>query len=403
MFRAILLTFAAMIQRQANLGPPVPQIGQYQFGNVVFTLPEGWELGVNSDGMQVIYSDLPGDLCDYCYVYISAGFPAQGNLADFLTAHQGDFADDDDRAGIAVISPPAALMASGQDAMMMGITVGSGFQLLVAYDLGNRYELAAFEGYGDEEAQLNEGLGVFSDQISPMFDQLQFVSAGARSLLPAPVPGTLAGLYWGTSLEQSWGLDMMLNYEMVAHSYFFWPDGQFYEGTPPGGLQPPDRAALTAAGEVSFGVYRQRGGVVQLTYASGETAQLAVAGADLKLDDLTLSLTPLMPDGTRVSGTISSFFYTGFSPGAGIDGGISASSSTTFAMDGTYSGESFGGGSGTFDAGGGFTSGSSDTTGGRYAVRDGLIILTPNDGSAPNGRIIVNTSQGIMIGDQFLE
>ena len=403
MFRAILLTFAAMIHRQAELAPPAPQPGQHQFGNIVYRLPDGWTLGIDADGVQIIYSDLPEDLCDYCYVYISAGFPAQGSLVDFLTAHQGDFADDDEQAGISVMSPPAALTVSGQNGLMMGISVGSDFQLLVAYDLGSRYELAAFEGYGDDEAQLNEGMGVFSDQISPMFDSFQFVSAGARSLLPAPIPGTLNGLYWGTALEQSWGLDMMLTYEMVAHSYFFWPDGQFYEGTPPQGLQPPDPGALMAAGDVNFGVYRQQGATVHLTYANASTEQLQVLGSDLKYNDLTLSPTPLMPDGSRISGTISAVFYTGFTPGAGIDGGISGSSSTTFAMDGTYSGESFGGGSGTFDMGGGFATGSTDTTGGTYAVRDGLIVLTPHDGSAPHGRIIVQTSEGIMIGDQFLD
>ena len=403
MIRAILLTFAAMIQRQPDLAPIVALPGQYQFGNVVYSLPDGWTPGRNSDGVQVIYSDLPDDLCEYCYVYISAGYPAEGTLADFITLHQADFADEDDRDSIRVISAPAPLIASGKTAQMMGITLDQDFQVLVAYDLGDRYELVAFEGYANENADLTEGMAVFSDQISPVFDQLQFVTAGGVSLLPAPVPGTLSGLYWGTTLEEVWGIDLMMRYDLATHSYFFWPDGQFYEGIPPDGLRPPDRARLFTAGDAQFGVYRQQGPLVRLTYSTEQVEDLTLSGTDLTLDDLTLSPTPLMPDGARIDGTIASFFYSGFAPGAGIEGGVSASSATTFLMDGTYTGESFGGGAGTFDGGGGFSTGSTDATGGRYEVRGGLIFLTPQDGSPPNSRIIVDTSEGIMIGDQFLD
>jgi hypothetical protein len=404
MFRAILLTFAAMIHRQAEVATLVPQPGQFQFGNVIYVLPQGWTMGRNDDGVQVILSDLPEDLCAYCYVYVSAGFPSGGTLADFLSQHQADFTDAEDRAGIAIMAPPAPLTASGQQAMMMGIKIGSDFQILVAYDLGQRFELLAFEGYAYDQAELTEGMAVFSDQISPMFDSLQFVSAGAQSLLPAPTPGTLSGLYWGTALEQSWGIDLTLRFDIVSHSYFFWTDGQFYNGTPTDGLRPLNRAALLAAGDVNFGVYRQQGDKIILTYSTGIKQELTVSGTSLVLDDLTLDLTPPMADGSRIEGTISAFSYSGFTPGAGIDGGMSASSSTTFFKDGTYIGESFGGGFGTFDlGGGGFSTGSSDTTGGQYAVRDGLITLTPNDGSAPGSRIIVDTSDGIMIADQFLE
>lgn len=333
MFRAILLTFAAMIHREAEGTAPVPQPGQFQFGNVIYDLPQGWT---------------------------------------------------------------------------MGVKIGSDFQILVAYDLDPRFELLAFEGDAYDQAALTEGMAVFSDQISPVFDNLHFVSAGTQSLLPAPVPGGLSGLYWGTSLEQSWGIDLALRFDLVSQSYFFWADGQFYNGTPPDGLRPLNRAALLAAGDVNFGVYRQQGDKIIMTYSTGIKQEFTVSGTSLILDDLTLHLTPPMADGSRIAGTISAFSYSGFTPGAGIEGGMSASSSTTFFKDGTYIGQSFGGGFGTFDlggggGGGGFSTGSSDTTGGHYAVRDGLITLTPNDGSAPGSRIIVDTSDGIMIADQFLE
>ena len=76
MIRAILLTFAALTNRQTDLALIPAPPGQHQFGNVVYTLPDSWIAGRNSDGGQVICCDLPQDLFDYCYSYISAGFPA---------------------------------------------------------------------------------------------------------------------------------------------------------------------------------------------------------------------------------------------------------------------------------------------------------------------------------------
>lgn len=414
LIRTILLTVGAMASQSAPLmstDPAVapfaiiaPQPGRHQFGNTVYTLPPGWELGRDDDGVQVIYSELPDDLCDYCYVYVSAGFPAEGNLTDFLLRHQGDFADDEEeRASIKVMSQPELMTASGKPAAMMAITLDSGLQILVAYDLGTRHELLAFQGYAYDEDDLAESMAVFTDQITPVLDSLQFVSAGGQSLMPAPHPGTLSGLYWGTSLEQSFGIDMMVRFDIVPHSYFFWPDGQFYDGTPPSGLRPLDRAALMAAADTNFGVYHQHGTTVTLTYSNGTTKDFAASGGQLILDDLILNPTPLMDDGSRINGTIASIYYSGFSPGSGIEGGVSATSSTTFFRDGTYTGESFGGGVGSFDQGGGFATGSNDTTGGTYEVKDGLIILTPADGSASRARVIVSTSEGIMIGDEYLE
>lgn len=403
MIRSILTAIAGLLAQPATVLAPLTP-GQHQFGNVVFTLPEGWNLGRDTGGIQVITSDLPDDLCGYCYIYVSAGFPAGGSLTDFLIAHQSQFADDADAAAsVELMSPPDLLAFSGHPAAMMGITIGSDFQVLVAYDLGDRYELLAFEGYGYDQDALNEGIGVFSESVSPMFDSLQFVSAGGQSLLPAPMPGSLSGMYWGTSLEQSFGLDMMIRYDLAQHRFFFWPDGQFYDGSPPMGLLPLDRMRLLSTADPDFGVYRQQGSQVLLTYATGKTLTLTMSGADLTYDDLTLSLTPLLADGSRFSGTISSFYYSGFTPGAGVEGGVSFWSETTFYQDGSYTGSSFGGAFGSFDQGGGFTSSSDGATGGQYEVRDGLIISTPADGSSARAALIFNTSQGMVIGDRSLE
>ena len=158
-----------------------------------------------------------------------------------------------------------------------------------------------------------------------------------------------------------------------------------------------------AAGDVSFGVYRRIKNDLVLIYANGETSVMTASGRDWTYDDIVLTPTPLLQDGSRFSGTISSFFYSGFTPGAGVDGGISSASATTFNQDGSYSGSSFGGAFGSFDQGGGFATTSDDAAGGRYEVRDGLIIVTPADGSGPRYDLIFNTSEGVWIGGQNLE
>ncbi|MGL5012241.1 MAG: hypothetical protein ACRC6I_20425, partial [Paracoccaceae bacterium] len=117
----------------------------------------------------------------------------------------------------------------------------------------------------------------------------------------------------------------------------------------------------------------------------------------------------LLPSGTRLNGSISSFFYTGFSPGSGIEGGMSGGSDTTFLPDGTYSGSSYGGAFGNFVDGGGSTtggfatSGDGNESGGRYEIRDGMLIQYPGDGSPATMAFVSRTGEGILIGEDFLE
>lgn len=157
MIRDILTAVAAMLANPTPITAPVVPPGTHQFGNVVYTLPPGWTLGADYDGQQIILSDLPDDLCEYCYIYISAGFPATGSLTDFLLGKQGTFVDEEDRDGIEIMAQPDPLFASGRDAAMMGIMVDSDFQMLIAYDLGDGYELLAFGGYADDEESWPRG------------------------------------------------------------------------------------------------------------------------------------------------------------------------------------------------------------------------------------------------------
>lgn len=53
---------------------------QRQFGNTVYTLPPGWTTGRDDNGALVILSELPDDLCEYCYLHLSASKPGRGDV-----------------------------------------------------------------------------------------------------------------------------------------------------------------------------------------------------------------------------------------------------------------------------------------------------------------------------------
>jgi hypothetical protein len=239
---------------------------------------------------------------------------------------------------------------------------------------------------------------------------MQFVSEGAASLMPDPVPGPLNGMFWGWYQYTGLGIDMMVRLEIDHRRLVFWSDGYFYDGTPPTGLAPLDADALRAAGDTTFGTYRKIGNNVELTFATGETETIRYVSTDQLTDknrELYRSETPA--DGTRLNGGVSSFYYSGFTPGSGIEGGISSSSSTTFYPDGTYTGESFGGAFGNFVDGGGSltggfaTSGDGPPDGGTYEIKNGVLIQYPSDGSAPSVSMVIRTEEGLLIDDQWLE
>jgi hypothetical protein len=219
------------------------------------------------------------------------------------------------------------------------------------------------------------------------------------------VPGPLDGMFWGWYQYTGLGIDMMVRLEIDHRRLIFWNDGYFYDGTPPTGLAPLDAAALRNAGDTSFGTYRKIGTNIDLTFANGETETIRFLNQDTLEDDnreLVRSETPA--DGTRLNGGVSSFYYSGFTPGTGIEGGISSSSSTTFYPDGTYAGESFGGAFGNFAEGGGFaTSSDGPPDGGTYEIRDGVLIQYPSDGSPPSVSMVILTDEGLLIDDQWLE
>lgn len=380
-----------------------------QHGNVIFDIPPGWELGgTKEDGTLILRSELPGDECEYCRIYITPGTRTGGRVDQWLETQGARFVDADDASDVTVVVAPTVQNLNGRPSAMLGQTVDGDLQILFAVQLFGRMELIAFDAPASDEAELAETMQVFQRDVGPLLDGARYVSEGAAPLLPEAEPGPLDGLYWGTSTSWMMQLDGTMQMQLDHQFLTFWPDGRFYQGTPPQGLTAFDPAPALYRGDMAWGNYRVEGDTVTLAYASGETSELSVNGEALVRGEATLYQVEPLPDGTKVDGSLSSFFYSGFTPGSGLEGAMSAATSITFNPDGTWIRESSGGASASFVDGagtttGGMTVGNSGSDRGRYEVKDGLIIRTAEDGSATETALIFKSGNDIMIGELPLE
>lgn len=364
--------------------PALAHADQRQFGNTVYTPLPGWTEGRDDDGKLVLLPDLPDDLCEFCYIHLSASRPRRGSVAKYLNRENLLFVDEDDQDSDTVMGAPSVITLSGHEAAMQALKIGRTMQIVMAVSLGDRFEMFGFQGnaYDDEDAA--ESLSVFQTQVVPFFERFMFVSAGAAPLLPSPQPGNMNGVWWGWSPYSAFGLDMTIRQEMDFRTLIFWPDGFFNDGTPPEGLTPIKQDALQAKADTYFGIYQQSGNTLTLTFATGKMETLTAKSNDR--GDGSKNQTQVQPfaDGTALTGSISSVFFTGFTPGTGLEGGISSSSTTEFVADGTYSGESFGGAFSNFDGGGGFSIRHDGARGGNYTVQGGMVISTLTKWGGPN-------------------
>lgn len=385
----------------ALTGPAVAETRQ--FGNIIYSPPPDWRVSNPKDGILTLFSELPNDLCEYCRIYLGAGRIGGGKITTFLKSQRKTFVDEDDHGEIQIVAPPQEVTLGNRPAAIMGLKTRRNFLILFAVALDDRFELLAFRGYGRDEEDLKEGMEVFRQKVEPFFASLTYVSDGASSLLPEPTPGDLTGIWMGWSTYWMAGMDGILQMKVRYHRLVLWPDGHFYDGSPPDGLAPINRTALIQAGVTEFGVYETTRKGLKLTYADGRTKTLPSEGKGWTDDEATLEPVEHLEDGARIEGVVSSFFYSGFSPGSGINGGVSSSSYTEFRKDGTYSGSRHTGTSGNFDTGGGFATSGNTGSDGRYEIKDGLIIRYPKDGSEPSRAMIVRYNDDIMIGDQPLD
>jgi hypothetical protein len=379
-----------------------------QHGNVIFEIPTGWTLGgTRDDGTLMLRSDLPNDECEYCVIYITPGTKVGGRADTWIASQTRRFIDEEDKPEITSLVKPEIANLKGRPAAMLGQKVDSDLQILFAIQLFGRMEMIGFEASAYDEADLAEGMKVFQRDVVPMVEGARFVSEGATPLVPAPEPGPLTGLYWGYTTGWTMQLDGTMMMDLYHRHLTFWPDGQFYDGTPPSGMLVPDTSALLADGDMEWGSYRVEGSKLTLAFANGDVEELALGdGESLQNGDRTLYAVETLADGSHIDGSLSSMFFSGFSPGSGISGGVSSSSLISFNPDGTWSGESGGGAFGNFESGGdltgGFATSSENAVSGTYEVKNGLIIRSYADGHPAIYDLIYRVGDEIYIGTEIL-
>lgn len=377
-----------------------------QHANLIYTLPAGWDSGaVLDDGTLILRSDLPDDECEYCRIYLSTGSKTGGKVVDWLASQSRRFVEDDPTDPPEVIPMMASAVTNlrGRPSAMRGQTVDGDLQVLLAIQLFGRMELLGFEGPASDPEEVAATMQVFERDVMPLVEGLGYVSEGAKPLLPPPEPGPLTGVWWGTTTWWSMGLDGMMTMEIDHHWLTFWPEGLFYDGTPPNGTAPFDPASLTAAGDMNWGRYQLDGATLTLSYASGvvevfDVTDETFAKGEQRMDPIT----PLA-DGTRLNGVVSTVFVSGFTPGFGGSGGVTAMTDTRYAPDGTWEFGSYTGASSTFENGTGFATGSETSASGRYVVKDGLVIRYAKDGSIARSRYAFKAGSTIWIGPDILK
>jgi hypothetical protein len=379
-----------------------------QFGNVVFDTTANWRNGANRDGVQILIHE-SDEVCQYCYMYVALGSEKQGDVTSFLESQAQRFVDEDDRGDEQIVQGPGPIMIGDRQAAMMGLKVRGTIMVMVAVDLPDRYELFGFEGVATDEETMTASLDTFQSEALPVIFSATYLSEGAEPVMPPPEPGDMQGIWWGWDTTTKLGLDGMMKTDINYRKIVFWPDGYFYDGSPPLGLKPLDPAALIATGDMDFGTYRIGADGLTLSYADGSTEVLEQDGTDWSDGSTALSRVEPLADGETLDGTLSSSSYSSSAPGTGVSISSAGFAFTAFHPDGTYESSSSGSVAGNIDSVidpnvsvGGFGSTSESAASGTYEIRDGLLTRHPADGSEPFSMLVYRALDDIMVGSQVL-
>lgn len=369
---------------------PAPKLGPYQFDNVLYTLPApDWTKGRTwPDRVVVFPKDGSG-----VFVYVLRGGPLNGadlqhwletRLDAFNADLNADAIDSEKKKVVKQEIKPAQAGAAGT-VLMATATVesksrGKSIRIAIGRQVKDRGECVVMEASRPPEAQ---------KWVKPFVEfatTLRFVNAGAPPLLGPPTPGDLDGLYSATVVGYTiGGMDVHQNY------YLFSKSGRFYDGLPRGAaLKAFDLDKAVTASPADAGNYTVASGRIKLAFADGRVEESDLKRtSDNALDMLngTYRPVPLPPDDIKLAGSFTCFHYSAFTVGSGVNGGVASSRTYSFTRDGHYTFGKFAGASGSFENGagdhtGGFaTSSAPKDQRGRYAVRDGLLTLTADDGS----------------------
>lgn len=408
MLRPVLATLCALATTTL---PAHADKRLFQYGDVVFPIPEGWS-GMRDSGpgyKSLQRWDAP---CKNCMLYVTGSQRPPRDLADWLNRSSRSFSDATDPRP----EPfgEVSVMAGGQGAMGVW-QIGDDWLMLMGLPVNDRAVLVGLRIPGRWLDAVPDSLAEAQTVLAGLSEDIYVTPQGGPAAMPPPQPGPLDGIYWGTVTRTNYGLDGMMQFDIQGRAVVFWPEGWFYDGAPANGMAPPTARELipTEAGDTNWGTYRIEDGMVRITYTNGYTDRMRMtAGASLYDGDRQMFQAEMVPDGLRFSGSQSWSYYSGFNPVV-MSGGVASRSHIFFSSDGTYSTGGWSSVSGTMkgpgiganqiDIGavGGFSERAPD--GGRYEVKGGVIHMIPDDGSRPYQRLIYRIGGGLMVGTDAVE
>ena len=412
MFRPIFSLSAAalflcMFSAQGALASP------RQYGDVVFDMPDGWYFHRDSQGFRRLARSF-ADTCETCQMFVTASQPAGADLARMARDSVSLFVGPEDPAPQESTAPESGSFG-GMELAIGSWTIGTDTLFVVPVRKAGKASIIAFRGPAATPEDVTESGQTFQNDLMTLIGSLKFVSPG-QGVMPPPQPGPLDGVYWGSVTNSTLGMDGMLQMDIQSRAVVFWKEGWFYEGAPPNGFAQPTPADLipTENGDEGWGTYRIEDGMLEVTHTGGQTEsfRMASSGTSFYDGDRQMFQAQKVPDGTRFSGSQTSSFYSSFDPTI-MSGGAASRSYVSYFSDGTYSGGGWSSVAGTvkgagFGAdqvttGGISNSQSEESDGGRYEVKDGVLLLTPNDGSPPRRQLIYRIGDGLMVGTSPIE
>lgn len=382
-----------------------------QHGNVLFDIPEGFGYGtIGPTGTLSIWAATDLYDCPGCELLIGAGAVAGGSVEDFLAANTRRLIDPGDNPVIEPFEAMGSFLLQGRyPAAYQQQWIDDRFQILFAIQVGDRMELVAFETPDTDADTMARAMATYNTRFTAFVDALRFVSDGADPLVPPAEPGGLNGVwwraqYWSTSSWNYFTGTLSIT-EHSDHDWLtFWPDGRFYDGTPPDGTGGFDSAALLARGDMTWGTYRQSGDSVVLSYAHGGVVELRLDGVALT-DASGADLHPvqLYADGTAVEGRIDSLSNVEFTAVAGLAGGTLSASEAVFRPDGTWSGTWSSALGGMLD-GNSLSGGDTSAVSGRYEVKNGVLRTYDQHGRLYGADYLFMDKDGtIWVGEETLD
>ena len=363
-----------------------------QFDAYLYEQPDGWVKRTIRDNVQSFHSDLPGDLCEFCYLHLGGTVPLTGDLAAAHADAAARFVPAGDLDRVTPLQPPRTLPFPGHDATLAAIRTHRGVFVTIAVDLGAEMALMGFEGRARSNDHLTESLGVLQSHALPFFATVAFVTPDdILRRLPAAKPQGFDGAFWGWQqrLLPTTGGGVVTD---VTHRVLILhPDGHFnFEGQPEGGF---DRKVMAEARRTDFGVFTRAGRNITLTYASGRSETLTADGDGWADGDMTLGPVTIPADGTLLTGRLTDLTFSG---GAGGGGGAVAQTAIDFTADGRFVLKAASGGFTGFSS-----AGASGDVRGSYRIEVGRVVMT--SGGERQSLPIIDTGNGYLIGETLLD